>query len=783
MARHSQGYIIAFIEFMAFVSCLSSTILLLEVLGDFSWLEDKFIRTEMGDISGYQMFYWMVTTVSTVGYGDFSPTTVLSRGCIIFFIPLGVVVFTVITSQVTDLHATAASGRGRLSLNGSATPHAIVTGGAVTSASCVTMRSFLEEILHKDRHPLQPHVLLLSSDPIGEEMQHLLKERWLKGKVTWLRGHPVHSNDLKRSKFAQAGMVLVLADLFSQNPESEDETNVMLASVLLTHNPNLKMRVMLLRPASRELAVSLGVGSNRCFAINELKASIIARSCVCPGFSTLLTNLFRLEPEGAAEDGREWLKHPKFEADWMDEFIYGSTYDLYGLLLDTRFHGQTFSEVALSAYQDHAIYLLALQVDGAILMNPYSSVVTKDTVVFAAAVDLSNLLHISLGDPESGEWRKTFNTQRDMREKMLQSHGGGMHDLFGNQKSMAEDKDELSDGATIARSPTMSRMPWMPWVPVHKTKKPRSKSALENPDAKPGTNSELNLPSTLHDSTTSSSSMVKEAIGLRGHFVLVAQDHTLWQQVSTICASLLEDSSTADAPIVVICTKKCDKGLEERFPSVLFMTGNPHSIRFLQQCRISTARMVIVLSAQPNTLSDVDLDRKNLITVSLIEKCFEKLPASKAPFLLFDIHNLGNLYQLRHACPKSVSASDTKEDSSTSRKPKVAKIHPRYSGGRIVSRSGLVKFFATAFYTPGCLEIADAIATPENSGQSCKAVLLENLHCNWGKRFIEIFKFFMDHYGILVMGLSRMPTSDPSNTIDYVYSFPMADVIIYPKDK
>jgi hypothetical protein len=63
-----RGYFIAMVKFAMFLFTLAAVAYMLEVLGDFSWLEDSFTTTDMGDISMYQMIYWMMTTISTVGY-------------------------------------------------------------------------------------------------------------------------------------------------------------------------------------------------------------------------------------------------------------------------------------------------------------------------------------------------------------------------------------------------------------------------------------------------------------------------------------------------------------------------------------------------------------------------------------------------------------------------------------------------------------------------------------------------------------------------------------------
>ena len=65
-------------------------------LGDRGLLQDQFIETDMGGLSVIQLMYWIFTTISTVGYGDFAPKTVLSR---LFIIVAIVIIVPVRQSQ------------------------------------------------------------------------------------------------------------------------------------------------------------------------------------------------------------------------------------------------------------------------------------------------------------------------------------------------------------------------------------------------------------------------------------------------------------------------------------------------------------------------------------------------------------------------------------------------------------------------------------------------------------------------------------------------------------
>ena len=70
------------IEFMAVMTLLSGTMYVLEVAGDPPGYEDRYLPVGgdgMGAVSFFQMVYYTFITMSTVGYGDYSPDTVFGR--------------------------------------------------------------------------------------------------------------------------------------------------------------------------------------------------------------------------------------------------------------------------------------------------------------------------------------------------------------------------------------------------------------------------------------------------------------------------------------------------------------------------------------------------------------------------------------------------------------------------------------------------------------------------------------------------------------------------------
>ena len=103
------------VRFVTLLCCLAFIMQLLETLGDpQGW--DLAVRDEH-EWTFFRSFYFTLVTVSTVGYGDFYPSTFLGRGYVGMIIVVGIAVFGLETEALVRLVLLQRAGEGRLHLD------------------------------------------------------------------------------------------------------------------------------------------------------------------------------------------------------------------------------------------------------------------------------------------------------------------------------------------------------------------------------------------------------------------------------------------------------------------------------------------------------------------------------------------------------------------------------------------------------------------------------------------------------------------------------------------
>ena len=212
-----QRLVLSMLRFLCVTFFFACVGFCLEILGDvkFDWRGedggDVFItgHSTNWDATVLSQLYFVVVTLSTVGYGDLTPDTNLHQIFAIVMIVSGVAFFSSEVSAIVALRDEIDSGRGQYRRSRFRNSHIIVLGGAVTSGSA-TLQIFLEELLHPSRPGAAlPDVVLMSETEPTEGLRRVLTSALGQAHVKFIRGSPMDQADLARADAANADMAFV----------------------------------------------------------------------------------------------------------------------------------------------------------------------------------------------------------------------------------------------------------------------------------------------------------------------------------------------------------------------------------------------------------------------------------------------------------------------------------------------------------------------------------------------------------------------------------------------
>ncbi|KAJ9444743.1 Calcium-activated potassium channel slowpoke [Diplonema papillatum] len=365
---------------------------LVEKYARVSWWDDAGGVNELG--SFHDAVYFVVITLTTVGYGDITPKTAIGRGLVMVFVTASVVIIPRESGKLSELMALTSPYAGAFT-NEEKQAH-ILVGGHV---EFLNLRSFLMEFFHSAHGHHQMQVLVMSPSPPSKTVKLLFGQNGLFGdRVQFFEGSALDEADLTRMRYRSASACFFLADKLSNDPHLADCETIMRVLSAKNCSAHVPVFAQLLLSESKEQVVTAGADYVVC--LRELKMHILATSSLVHGFSTLFCNLFRNEDYIFDKPGH-----------WLSEYCHGISYEVYTL---TRFPscmvGKKFSVVACFIYQKWGSLLFGVQATAPgggrqPMLNPISTVgasyyIQQSDSGFIFAVDSSITEEIERFDGE-----------------------------------------------------------------------------------------------------------------------------------------------------------------------------------------------------------------------------------------------------------------------------------------------------------------------------------------------------------------------------------------------
>ncbi|KAK8725369.1 hypothetical protein OTU49_010831, partial [Cherax quadricarinatus] len=353
--------------------------------------------TNAHPLSYWTCVYFLIVTMSTVGYGDVYCHTVFGRTFLVFFLLVGLAVFASWIPEITEIVGNRSKYGGEYKRSHGR--RHIVVCGHITYES---VSHFLKDFLHEDREDVDVEVVFLHRNEPDLEFEGLLKRN--STCVEFFQGTMFNSVDLERVKVHEADACLVLANKYCQDPDAEDAANIMRVISIKNYSDDIRVIIQLMQYHNKAYLLNIPSWDwkrgDDVICLAELKLGFIAQSCLAPGFSTMMANLFAM---------RSYKTSPDM-SPWQDHYQQGSGMEMYTEALSPAFVDLEFSETSALCFSKLKLLLLAIEVkneegtDSKIAINPKATKIQPNTQGFFIA-------------QSADEVKREMELRPDMRER------------------------------------------------------------------------------------------------------------------------------------------------------------------------------------------------------------------------------------------------------------------------------------------------------------------------------------------------------------------------------
>jgi len=735
----SRMYIHLSLKTFTMIACLVGTTFVLEILGDPGALQDQFIETDMGGLSVIQLMYWIFTTISTVGYGDFAPKTVLSRLFIIVAIVVGVIFFSEMGNEVVNVFAMESSGRGQYGKR-RGTEHVVLIGGGVRQFSSV-VRSLMNE-LYSDTGETWPDLIIMASTEQPELLGQAIKAmpKQIRTHIKYYMGDPTEPADMARVRMKDATLVIIIPSLLAPDMDAEDEANILRGLAVKHVYPKTSMRLMLLRSNNKKLAVQVGFSPARCFSINEQKSGLFALACCCPGFSTIITQ-FIMDHRGGPEDGPSEKKGSASD-DWVVQYREGRKFHMCGFMVNSNYAGISFGQFAILCSK-RSITPIAVQIDGKLFLAPDHTLDAGDVVFALVRNSSSEAIEEFRQHNNTTTWREAFKERQTCALAQAKMSASETH---SPNLPWAQSTQPLgnSSGNLLALPPVPP-----PGAQVSEVKEGVAKEKVSEEDVDKALRLRLQR---------------LEAKGRRiaetgGHHILVLLSGAPWQQVQVFLNTSRAKHMPFHIPILVLIPPPFPQAEQllsifKELPRTAFMrslaTPNTNDLR---NCGMARARCIALLAGNAGQANSSDRRMVDGAGVTLLACIEGELMATNSPNVpvFLELHQQESVRFLSRFFPRDDDGQGDAYDPSES-----FTFHPRFANGNIFTASCFGATVARSFNMPGIVELMEAITLGFGNEQSAFPWQVTCPHGFEGKMYGDLVAAFLESHNAVCLGVFRL---------------------------
>ncbi|GJJ69862.1 hypothetical protein EMPS_02211 [Entomortierella parvispora] len=292
-----------------------------------------------------KLLYFVLITMSTIGYGDLTPKNQLGYAIVILIIIAVVSVFPWMISGIMDALAQAKAGEGIFKSGGN---KFMIISGSLHSAQKLAnvLNGFWFTNKEYSNSAIKIVILGLSEPP--KDIQALLQSARYKNRVVYLKGTPLESKDLERIQAKYAEGIFIIADRNSPfSPQDEDRHNT-LSTLAFRNVSDAGIYTYNLLPESE---IYQKMAATQVVCADELRQVLLAFNCLQQASATLILNLLH-----------QHRPSEKFEEAWEAEYDDSLGNEFYISYLNPIFDGKPFSFVTWFLYRRFQVILFGIRI-------------------------------------------------------------------------------------------------------------------------------------------------------------------------------------------------------------------------------------------------------------------------------------------------------------------------------------------------------------------------------------------------------------------------------------
>jgi len=356
---------------------LSVMSLVFVAAGVFHAVENILVYRNSGELDYFTAVYFIVVSVSTVGFGDVQPASAPGRAIVLVMICAAVVLLPMETNsflrvmQSASQYTSARYFPPRDPTRRAMTVQVLVCGDVRSSG----VGTYFRELLHEDHGGVRVHVVVLSPKPPSPYLKAILDDVVMGPQITFLQGSPLIARDMARAHAHTCDGAFVLVNKFSQRPETEDAAAMLTALavkryVWMHEQRDAHLYLQLIRPESKRhfMATLPASMSLTVVCTSQLTMNLLAMATAVPAVTTLLFNLLSSdETHSLGSSAPPWLK----------EYLAGASFEVYRTSLSKVYANLPFNAAAALVYAETGVLLFGLELTDTITRSAAPDAVSR----------------------------------------------------------------------------------------------------------------------------------------------------------------------------------------------------------------------------------------------------------------------------------------------------------------------------------------------------------------------------------------------------------------------